>query len=115
MRSLLLAGAACAVFGSPVAAVQSEAREVVHTAERVLADDSSATVTALWLEAIRNDSTDRAARLGLASLARLTYDFATAERLFTGMLPRSGSTPDEWSVQARLGLYRVALGKGDYR
>jgi hypothetical protein len=31
------------------------------------------------------------------------------------MLGRSGPTPDEWSVQARLGLYRVALGQGDYR
>jgi CHAT domain-containing protein/tetratricopeptide (TPR) repeat protein len=35
--------------------------------------------------------------------------------LFAGMVARSGPTPDEWSVQARLGLYRVALGLGDYR
>ena len=88
---------------------------MVQTAERALADDSAAAVTARWLEAIRRDSTDRVAALGLASLARLTYDFAAAERLFAGMLARSGPTPDEWSVQARLGLYRVALGQGDYR
>jgi hypothetical protein len=110
MQSLLLAGAVCAVLASPVAAVQGGARDVVWTAERALADDSAAVVTARWLEAVRQDSTDRVAVLGLASLARLTYDFAAAERLFAGMVARSGPTPDEWSVQARLGLYRVALG-----
>jgi CHAT domain-containing protein/tetratricopeptide (TPR) repeat protein len=115
MRSLLLAGAVCAVLAPPVAAVQGGARDVVQTAERALADDSAAVVTARWLGAIRHDSTDRSAVLGLASLARLTYDFATAERLFAGMVARSGPTPDPWSVQARLGLYRVALGQGDYR
>ncbi len=105
-----------AALSSPVAAIQNNsARAVVQTAERALADDSSAAVTARWLEAIRRDSTDRAAALGLASLARLTYDFAAAERLFTGMLARGSPSPDEWSVQARIGLYRVALGEGDYR
>jgi tetratricopeptide (TPR) repeat protein len=113
--TMLLVGAAPAPLASPVAAVQGGARDVVRTAERALADDSAAAVTARWLGAIRKDSTDRAAVLGLASLARLTYDFAAAERLFAGMLARSGPTPDEWSVQARLGLYRVALGQGDYR
>jgi hypothetical protein len=113
--TMLLVGAALAALASPVAAVQGGARDVVRTAERALADDSAAAVTARWLGAIRKDSTDRAAVLGLASLARLTYDFAAAERLFAGMLARSGPTPDEWSVQARLGLYRVALGQGDYR
>ena len=115
MRSILLSGAVCAVLASPALAVQDRARDVVWTAERALADDSSAVVTARWLEAIRRDSTDRVAVLGLASLARITYDFAAAERLFAGMVARSGATPDEWSVQARLGLYRVALGLGDYR
>jgi hypothetical protein len=37
MRSLLLAGAVCAVLASPVAAVQGGARDVVWTAERALA------------------------------------------------------------------------------
>lgn len=115
MRSLFLAGAALAALTSPVAAIQGGgARGVVQTAERALADDSATVVTARWLEAIRRDSNDRVAALGLASLARLTYDFAAAGRLFAGMLAGSGPTPDEWSVQARLGLYRVALGQGDY-
>ena len=71
-------------------------------------DDSVAAVRARWTEALRRDSTDRAAALGLASLARLTYDFATAERLLNGMLARAGGTVDPWTVQATIGLYRVA-------
>ena len=113
MRSLLLAGAALAALGSPLAAVQDGARDVVQTAERAYADDSAAAVTTGWVAALRRDSTDRAAALGLATLARLTYDFAAAERLFNGLLARSGPKPDPWTVQARLGLYRVALGGGD--
>jgi CHAT domain-containing protein/tetratricopeptide (TPR) repeat protein len=115
MRSLLIVGAGLAALASPAAAAQGGARDVVQTAERALADDSAAAVTARWLTAIRRDSTDRGAALGLASLARLTYDFAAAERLFTGMLTRSGPTPDPWSVQARIGLYRVAHAGGNNR
>ena len=66
-------------------------RDVVQSAERSVQDDSVAAVRARWTEALRRDSTDRAAALGLASLARLTYDFATAERFFNGMLARAGA------------------------
>jgi CHAT domain-containing protein/tetratricopeptide (TPR) repeat protein len=114
MRLILSVGAVLAVLAAPAAA-QGSAREVVETAERALADDSSATVTARWIEAIKRDSTDRAATLGLASLARLQYDFPTAQRQFAAMLARSGSTVDQWSIQATIGLYRVALAEGNYR
>ncbi len=117
IRSSLLVGAALAVLASPAAAQQATgaARAVVQTAERSVSDDSAATVTARWVAALRRDSTDREAALGLGTLARLTYEFAAAQRYFAGMLSRRGPTPDEWSVQAQLGLYRVALGEGDYR
>lgn len=115
MRSLLLAGAALAALATPVAALQVAAgpRDVVHGAERAVADDSAAAVGARWTAALRRDSTDREAALGLASLARLTYDFATAERLFRGILERGGAGQDEWTVQARIGLYRVANARGN--
>lgn len=115
MRTLLLVGAALAALASPVAAQGNPARDVVQAAERGLADDSAAALTSRWLEALRRDSTDRAAALGLATLAHLTYDFAAAERLFDGILARTGPVPDRWSVQARLGRYRVALAGGDNR
>ena len=89
-------------------------RDVVQSAERSVQDDSVAAVRARWTEALRRDSTDRAAALGLASLARLTYDFATAERLLNGMLARAGGTVDPWTVQATIGLYRVANASGEH-
>jgi hypothetical protein len=74
-------------------------RDVVQSAERSVQDDSVAAVRARWTEALRRDSTDRAAAPGLASLARLTYDFATAERLLNDMLARAGGTVDPWTVR----------------
>ncbi|HEU5039290.1 MAG TPA: hypothetical protein VFT84_00615, partial [Gemmatimonadales bacterium] len=56
-------------------------RAVVQTAERAVSDDSVDVVRPRWEALLRRDSTDRVALLGLASLARLTYDFATAQRL----------------------------------
>ena len=116
MPFLLLLGAVLSVLTAPLTAQQPiGARAVVQSAERAVADDSVATVTARWLAALERDSTDRVAPLGLGTLARLTYDFAAAERLFAGILARSGSKSDEWTVQARIGLYRVTLAQGDNR
>ncbi|HET9010203.1 MAG TPA: CHAT domain-containing protein, partial [Gemmatimonadaceae bacterium] len=91
----------------------TDPRDVVQSAERSVQDDSVATVRARWTEALRRDSTDRAAALGLASLARLTYDFATAERLLNGILARADGSVDPWTVQAKIGLYRVANSSGN--
>jgi CHAT domain-containing protein/tetratricopeptide (TPR) repeat protein len=100
--------------GIPAAAQSgdSEARGVVRAAERAVSDDSADVVRERWSRALGRDSTDRAAALGLGSLSRLTYDFPAAERYFASVLGRGGP-PDQWSVQARLGLYRVALATGD--
>jgi tetratricopeptide (TPR) repeat protein len=100
----------------PTAAAQQPApgpRDVVQRAERAVQDDSTIVVAARWAEALRRDSTDRAAALGLGSLARLGYDFATAERLFSGILERAGQRVDPWTVQAKIGLYRVANSSGN--
>jgi CHAT domain-containing protein/tetratricopeptide (TPR) repeat protein len=112
---LLTAGVALAVLAAPVAAIQVDAgaRGVVQGAERAVADDSAAVVATRWNQALRRDSADQVAALGLGTMARVTYDFETAERLFERLLRRSRTRPDEWSVQARLGLYRVANARGD--
>ena len=117
MRSpaLLPTLTALAVFASPAPAPQQGPgpREVVQIAERAVQDDSVAAVRARWTGTLGRDSTDRAAALGLGSLARLTYDFATAERLFSGMLTRAGVAVDPWTIQAKIGLYRVANATGN--
>ncbi len=114
MRFHILLGVILPALGTSAAAqaVAPEPRGVVHTAERAVSDDSLETVRARWSATLARDSTDRAAALGLGSLSRLTYDFPAAERHFTSILARGGPR-DEWSVQARLGLYRVALASGD--
>jgi hypothetical protein len=114
MRFLLLTGAALAALATPVGAAQDpDPRAVVQAAERAFQDDSVAPARARWSEALRRDPADRAAALGLASLARLTYDFATSERLLTGILQRGGTGPDPWTVQAKIGLYRLANAAGN--
>ena len=86
----------CVLLCTAVSAQQTSPgpRDVVQSAERAVQDDSVATVRARWTEALRRDSTDRAAALGLGSLARLSYDFATAERLLSGILARAGGSVD---------------------
>lgn len=100
---------------SPLVAQQPSPgpRDVVQSAERAVQDDSVAIVRARWSEALGRDSTSREAALGLGSLARLTYDFPTAERLFGGILQHAGDRTDPWTVQARIGLYRVANARGN--
>ena len=85
----------------------------MQAAERAISDDSAEVVRARSLAALGRDSTDRVARLSLASLARLEYDFPAAERHFEAMLAASRRV-DPWTVQARIGLYRVALAEGNY-
>ena len=105
----------CVLLCTAVSAQQTSPgpRDVVQSAERAVQDDSVAAVRARWTEALRRDSTDRAAALGLGSLARLSYDFATAERLLSGILARAGGSVDPWTVQATIGLYRVANASGN--
>jgi CHAT domain-containing protein/tetratricopeptide (TPR) repeat protein len=91
----------------------ADPRAIVIAAERAVTDDSAGALSARWRAALARDSSDRAATLGLATLARMTYDFATAERLLQRLLDRSAGPTDRWRVQARLGLYRVAFAEGN--
>lgn len=88
---------------------------IVRSAERALQDDSLETVTARWRAALERDSTDPAATLGLATVARQTYDFERADSLLQGLLARSGTRVDGWTVRARLGIYRVANARGEVK
>jgi CHAT domain-containing protein/tetratricopeptide (TPR) repeat protein len=116
MNRILSAYALLAVaLAAPVRAQQPGPAAVVRSAERAVHDDSVQTVTTRWRATLRRDSTDRAAALGLATVARATYDFETAERLLAGLVARDQARPDAWTAHARLGLYRVANAKGEVR
>jgi CHAT domain-containing protein len=78
-------------------------REIVREAVRATEQDSAASLAQRLELRLRRDSSDRTARLGLASLARLRYDYATAERLYR-TIDRDSPTPDRLAAYARLGL-----------
>jgi len=94
---------ALALLVAAHAATAADPREIVRRALRAVEGDSARAVAVRWQEALRRDSTDRAAALGLATLARLTYDYPTAERLYRRLFTSDSATPDHYAAYARLG------------
>jgi tetratricopeptide (TPR) repeat protein len=75
---------------------------IVAAATRAVEADNSPELRTRWTTALLRDSSDRAAALGLATLARLRYEYADARRGYARLLAR---VPDDrYSVYARLGL-----------
>ena len=85
-------------------------RAVVRSAGAAVRGDSAARLRARWQTRLARDSSDRAAALGLATLARLTYDYPLAERLYSRLITGAGRA-DPYAVYARLG---VAQGYDEY-
>jgi tetratricopeptide (TPR) repeat protein len=79
------------------------AKVVVRQAVHAVEGDSMAPVRTRWSARLQQDSTDRAALLGLATLARLTYDYATSDRLYPQLFIADSMRPDLYSAYARLG------------
>ena len=100
---LLLLRAAVASTSSPTPTIE-DARLVVREATLAVRGDSVAAVRGRWAARMQRDSNDRAAMLGLATIARLTYDFADAERLFRRLFLADSTRADAFDAYARLGL-----------
>jgi CHAT domain-containing protein/tetratricopeptide (TPR) repeat protein len=115
LRLALLAALAAVAPAASAQQGDTLPETILRSAERALQDDSLETVTARWRAALERDSTDPAAILGLATVARQTYDFERADSLFNRLLARSGSRVDGWTVRARLGIYRVANARGEVK
>ncbi len=79
------------------------ARLVVRRAQQAVEGDSVARVQARWSARLHQDSTDRPGRLGLATLARLRYDYPAAERLYAQLFDADSLHPDAYAAYARLG------------
>ena len=89
------------------AATREDPQTIVRSAALAIRGDSSAAVGARWTARLRQDSTDRAAALGLATLARLTYDFDDAKRRYRRIFSADsarGAAPDRYDAYARVGL-----------
>jgi CHAT domain-containing protein len=83
--------------------LSSPLSEIVVEAIRTVESDSAEAFSTRWDSRLGPDSTYRPALLALATLARLRYDYPTAERLYRRILDES-KDPDRVAVYARLGL-----------
>jgi tetratricopeptide (TPR) repeat protein len=79
------------------------AAAVVAEAAAAVAGDSVSHMTARWSARLGSRGEDRGARLGLATLARLRYDYPEAERRYAELLASDWSRADEYAVYAALG------------
>ncbi len=92
----------------------ADPRAVVRQALHAVEADSVAPLEARWHAALARDSADRAAVLGLASLARLRYDYTAAEALYARLTTESGAV-DPWTVWALLGQTEALLVRARWR
>jgi tetratricopeptide (TPR) repeat protein len=93
----------------PPAASARELRDVVRAAEAALQGDSVARVRERWDTRLRANPADQVARLGLASLARLTLDYQTAERHYAAL---AGGADSLAAAYARLGRAFAFTARG---
>jgi len=85
------------------AGAAEDPRTVVREATRAVESDRAAELRGRWQARLDRDSTDRAALLGLATLARLTYDYPDAEAGYHHLSDPASGRADGFSTYARLG------------
>jgi CHAT domain-containing protein/tetratricopeptide (TPR) repeat protein len=81
----------------------SSPRHLVTLAFRATEQGQGDSLLREWELRVSRDSSDRAALLGLATLARLRYDYGRAERLYH-VIRRDSTNPDALALYAQLGL-----------
>jgi CHAT domain-containing protein len=108
---LLLAALLGAVGAPPIEPADTtaaQARRVVLEAVQAVERDSAPPLAATWSARLGADSADRRALLALATLARLSYDDASAGRLYRRLL-RAARRDDPFTIYAQLGRSRLLL------
>jgi tetratricopeptide (TPR) repeat protein len=88
-------------------------RAVVEQARLAVERDSAGALAARWNGRLRRDSTDGIALLGLATLARLTFDDATADRTYALLLSGASRT-GSLAGYAALGHAALVTRRGRY-
>src|SRR5262245_8087274 len=99
-------------FASPAAAPPDAPRVVVRHAVVAVEGDSVEVVRCRWAKAAAADTPDRSAVLGLATIARLTYSYATADSLFATLTSVPGQPSDDITVYALIGSAQAARSRG---
>lgn len=86
----------------------------VHRVQRGIEGDSAGAMTTAWRRTLARSPNDRQASFGLATAARLTYDYDTADRLYAQVFATAPGVPDRLSAFARLGAGLALLAHSRY-
>jgi len=100
LRFLLLIALAAAGQRN-TAQTGDDPRSIVRAATRAIEGDSAVRLEARWRERVSRRASDRAAAFGLATLARLRYDYPSSERMYRGLI---AGASDGYTAYAYLGL-----------
>ena len=100
MLRLLLIALALAAQRNGVPA-GDDPRSIVRAATRAIEGDSAARLESRWRARVNRRPDDRPALLGIATLARLRYDYPSSETMYRRLI---AGALDGYTVYARLGL-----------
>jgi tetratricopeptide (TPR) repeat protein len=102
-RAALILGVALASVAGPGAAqAPDDPRTVARLALRAVEGDTAAALRARWSARLGDRPDDRSAALGIATLDRLEYDYAAADRGYDALAGHADST-DRYGVYALIG------------
>ncbi len=90
------------LLASQSSAGSDDARRVIRQATAAIEADSAENLRARWDADLRRNPADRAAQLGFATLARLSYRYDSAAGVYRRLL--NASRLDRFGVYARIGL-----------
>lgn len=96
----------------PAQALAEDPHAIVRAATRAVERDSAGRLAALWKARIQHHAGDRSAALGLATIARLTYDYPTAEKHYRRLSRTDSTSLDRHAMYARLGFAQGLYARG---
>jgi tetratricopeptide (TPR) repeat protein len=91
------------ISGAEAQDASESARLRVLEATKAVQQGAPDAPRARWQQALRRRPDDRLAKLGLATIARLTYRYDESDRFYSALLQGASSSPDAASRQAMLG------------
>jgi hypothetical protein len=97
---------------APPQPAREDPRDILRMALRAAETGNTASLAASCRQRLARDTTDRLATLGLAALARLTYDYPTADRLYPKLAAPGRGVPDRIAVYGRLDQAAAWLARG---
>ena len=87
-------------------------RSITLQVEAAVADGSAEELEREWERGLRRNENVRAARFGLAELARLSYDYDEAEANYRNLIESDPTGSDPFAVHAWVSLGDAWLGRG---